>query len=139
MKDLFLLGHFIGLIIGAGTAFAVFAISYLAPKFPAAARREVLIQLFPLRYISYIGLLLLIGSGIGLIIPMGADVGRQAGFIAKMAFVAVIVAASLFGMVQMRRARSSADNNAFKLLGYAGKVSFASSMAVVAFAVYTFH
>lgn len=138
MKDVFLLGHFVGLIIGAGTAFALFAISYLAPKFPAAARREVLMQLFPLRYISYVGLLLLIASGIGLIIPMEAAV-RQAGFIIKMVFVAVIVAASIFGTIQMRRARRSADNDAFRMLGYAGKVSFASSMAVVVCAVYTFH
>jgi hypothetical protein len=139
MKDIFLLAHFIGLIVGAGTAFAVFAISYLAPKFPAAARRDVLIQLFPLRYISYIGLLLLILSGGMLIIPMGGQVASQPGFMIKMVFVAAIVAASIFGMFQMRRARRSADNDAFRMLGYAGKVSFASSMAVVVCAVYTFH
>lgn len=139
MKDIYLLVHFVGLIVGAGTGFAVFAISYLAPKFPVANRREVLIQLFPLRYISYIGLLLLIGSGIALSVQMGGEVARQAGFIVKMGFVAVIAAASVFGIVQMRRARGSADNDAFKLLGYAGKASFASSMAVVICAVYTFH
>lgn len=139
MKDLFLLVHFIGLIVGAGTAFAVFSISYLAPKFPAAARRDVLIQLFPLRYISYIGLILLIVSGGLLLMPMGMQVASQPGFIIKMVFVAVIAAASIFGIIQMRRARKSADTNAFKLLGYAGKVSVASSMAVVLCAVYTFH
>lgn len=139
MKDALLVAHFLGLIIGAGTGFAVFAIGYLAPKFPAETRREVLIQLFPLRYISYIGLLLLIVSGVWLVLPMGAAIMHQPLFMTKMVFVTVIAAASIFGMVQMGRARRGADNSVFKLLGYAGKTSFASSVIVVACAVYTFH
>jgi hypothetical protein len=139
MKDIFLLAHFLGLIIGAGTGFAVFAIGYLAPGFPAEARREVLIKLFPLRYISYIGLVLLIASGVVLSIPMGAGLMHQSVFVVKLVFVAMIAAASIFGIVQMRRVRSGADNSVFKLLGYAGKTSFASSVIVVTCAVYTFH
>ena len=129
MKDLMLLAHFLGLIIGPGTGVAVFAIGYLAPKFPAEARRDVLMKLFPLRYISYAGLLLLIASGLALSIPMGAAVMHQPAFMAKLVFVAV----------QMHRARHGADNSVFKLLGYAGKTSFAASVIVVACAVYTFH
>ncbi len=139
MKDIFLLVHFLGLIIGTGAGFAVFVISYLAPAFPAEGRREVLIKLFPLRYISYIGLLLLILSGGALIGPLWPQLDQLAWFAVKMVFVAVIAAASIFGMFLMRRARQSADNKAFKLLGYAGKASFASSLVVVACAVYTFH
>jgi uncharacterized membrane protein SirB2 len=139
MKDVFLLVHFLGVVIGTGAGFAVFVISYLAPAFPAVGKREVLIKLFPLRYISYIGLLLLILSGGALIGPLWAHVGQLSWFVTKMVFVAVIVAASIFGAFQMHRARRSADNNAFKLLGYAGKVSFVSSLVVVACAVFTFH
>ncbi len=139
MKDAFLLLHFLGLVIGTGAGFAVFVISYLAPKFPAAGRREVLIKLFPLRYISYFGLLLLILSGGALIGPLWPHVEQLSWFVSKMVFVAVIVAASILGAFQMHRAQRSADNNAFKLLGYAGKVSFVSSLIVVACAVFTFH
>lgn len=139
MKDVLLLLHFFGVIIGTGAGFAVFVIGYLAPAFPATARREVLIKLFPLRYVSYVGLLLLILSGGMLITPYWPEHEKLAWFGTKMVFVAVIAAASLFGMFQMHRAHKSPDNNAFKMLSYAGKVSFVSSLIVVTCAVFTFH
>lgn len=139
MKDVLLLVHFLGLIIGTGAGFAVFVIGYLAPGFPADGKRDVLVKLFPLRYISYIGLLLLILSGGMLLMPYWPHRETLAWFGTKMVFVGVLVIASIFGMFQMHRVRRGADNNAFKLLGYAGKVSFVSSLIVVACAVYTFH
>ena len=139
MKEALLLLHFLGLVIGAGAGFAVFVIGYLAPGFPATGKRDVLLRLFPLRYISYVGLLLLILSGGMLIQPYWPHHEELAWFGTKMVFVGVIAAASIFGMFQMRRARLSTDNNAFKMLSYAGKVSFVSSIIVVACAVYTFH
>lgn len=139
MKDLLLIAHFAGLIIGAGSGFAVFAISYIAPGFKADYRREVLIKLFPLRYISYLGLLLLIVSGGLLISPFWPNLGGMPWLVAKLAAVALLVVLSVFGAYQMRRAKLDAQSNAFKLLGYAGKASFASSLFIVTCAVYTFH
>jgi len=140
MKDALLLAHFTGLIIGAGSAFALFVIGYLAPGFEAQYRREVLLKLFPLRYVSYLGLLLLIASG-GMLVPFYWQSPAQMPWlmIAKLVFVGVIAALSLFGVLQMRRARRSTDGKAFKLLSYAGKASFASSLIVVTCAVYIFH
>ncbi len=139
MKDAMLLLHFTGLIIGAGSAFALFVISYLAAHFDASYKREVLIRLFPLRYISYLGLALLILSGGMLIPPFVPGLAHMPWLITKLAFVGLLVLLSLFGWYQMRRARLGADNNAFKLLGYAGKLSFASSLVIVTCAVYSFH
>jgi len=139
MRDLLLLLHFTGLIVGAGSAFALFVIGYLVPGFKPDYRREVLIRLFPLRYISYLGLLLLIISGGGLLAPFAHDLADMPWLIAKLVFVAILVALSLFGVYQMRRARADAQNNAFQLLGYAGKAGFASSLVIVTCAVYAFH
>jgi uncharacterized membrane protein SirB2 len=139
MKDFWLLLHFMALIIGAGSAFALFVIGYLAAGFDAAYKRTVLLKLFPLRYISYFGLLLLILSGGMLIPPFVPNLSQMPWLIAKLAFVALLVVLSGFGWYQMRRARLAADNNAFVMLGYAGKLSFASSLIIVACAVYTFH
>ncbi len=139
MKDTMLFLHFAALIIGAGSAFALFVIGYLAAGFDAGYKRAVLIRLFPLRYISYAGLLLLILSGGALLTPYAPSLAQMPWLIAKLVFVGFLVALSLFGWRQMRRARQSADNDAFKMLGYAGKLSFASSLVIVACAVFSFH
>lgn len=139
MKDILLLAHFTGLIIGAGSAFAMFVIGYLAPSFEASYKREVLIKLFPLRYISYLGLLLLIASGGMLIPPFVPNLAHMPWLVVKLAVVGLLVLLSLFGWSQMRRVRRGADGDAFKMLGYAGKLSFASSLVIVACAVYSFH
>jgi uncharacterized membrane protein SirB2 len=139
MREALLLAHFTGLIIGAGSAFALFVISYLATNFDAGYKRAVLIKLFPLRYISYLGLLLLILSGGGLLTPFLPNLTQMPWLIAKLAFVGFLVALSIFGWYQMRRAIRGTDNDAFKMLGYAGKLSFASSLIIVTCAVYSFH
>ncbi len=139
MKDLLLAAHFIGLIVGAGSAFALFVIGYLAAGFDAAYKREVLTKLFPLRYISYLGLLLLIVSGGMLIPPFVPNLAQMPWLVAKLAVVGLLVLLSLFGWSQMRRVRRGADGNGFKMLGYAGKLSFASSLIIVVCAVYAFH
>jgi hypothetical protein len=139
MREALLLLHYTGLIIGAGSAFAVLVIGYLAANFNAVYRREVLLKLFPLRYISYAGLLLLIISGTFLIPRFLPNLEHMPLLITKLVFVALLVALSVFGAYQMHRANLSAEGNAFKLLGHAGKLSFASSLVIVACAVYSFH
>ncbi len=139
MKDAMLFLHFTALIIGAGSAFALFVVGYLAVHFDAGYKREVLVRLFPLRYISYLGLLLLVLSGGALITPYAPNLAQMPWLVAKLVFVGFLVLLSLFGWRQMRRARMSADNDAFRMLGYAGKLSFASSIIIVACAVYSFH
>ena len=104
-----------------------------------AYKREVLIKLFPLRYISYLGLLLLILSGGMLIRPFWPNLAHMPWLVAKLVFVGLLVVLSLFGWYQMRRAIRSKDNDAFKMLGYAGKLGFASSLIIVTCAVYSFH
>lgn len=139
MKELLLLAHFIGLIVGPGAAFALFVIAYLAPGFDAGYRRAVLIKLFPLRYISYLGLLLLVVSGGPLLTPYVPGLAHMPWLIAKLVLVVFLVAVSLFGWYQMRRAIRGADNDAFKMLGYAGKLGFVTILVIVTCAVYSFH
>lgn len=139
MKDILLLAHFTGLIIGAGSGFAVLVIGYLSANFNAEYKREVLVKLFPLRYISYIGLALLISSGVFLIVPFLPNLEYMPWLITKLLFVAFLVALSAFGAYQMRRAKREPQNNAFVLLGYAGKMSFVSSLVIVSCAVFSFH
>jgi len=139
MKQVWLLMHFLGLLVGAGTGFAVFLIGQLAGRFDASYRRDVLVALFPLRYISYLGLLLLIFSGGMMIQPFVPGLAENSWLIVKLALVAVLVVLSIIGAYQMHRIRSYTENGRFKLLALAGKLSMVTSLVVVMCAVYAFN
>ncbi len=139
MRDFQLLIHFIGLIFGAGTGFALFVIGFLAKRFPEASRIEVIRSLYPLRYISYIGLLLLLASGVLLALQISPVIYGTPLFITKMLAVSGIILLSLYGFWQMKFTNGSNIAIRLKRLGFAGKFSFALSIVAVFCAVYTFH
>ncbi|WP_027468598.1 hypothetical protein [Deefgea rivuli] len=134
MREFLLVLHFLGLIIGAGSGFALFFISLLAPRWPAAERRDMMIRLFPLRYASYGGLLLLILSGGALLTPYAANIPQMLWL--KFAGVAVIVGCAIRGVLCMRRVAS--QPSALAQLPLLGKISFAASVLVVLCAVLAF-
>lgn len=136
MRESLLVLHFLGLIIGAGSGCALYFISLLAPRWPAAERREMMIRLFPLRYASYAGLLLLILSGGGLLTPHLAGLAQMPWFWLKLAAVAVIVVYAIRGALCMRQVAS--EPSALARLPLLGKISFAASVLVVLCAVLTF-
>ena len=139
MRDAFLLMHFTGVIFGAGSGFAIFVIGFISARFRNEYRREVLFKLFPLRYISYLGLMMLITSGILLVQPFLPNIEQMPWLIGKLIFVALLTAFSIFGVYQMRRAKSDVQGNAFTLISLAGRLSFVASMLIVICAVYSFH
>ena len=136
MREFFLMLHFLGLIIGAGSGFALFFIGLLAPRWPAAERREMMIRLFPLRYVSYGGLLLLIVSGSALLSPYAAGIAQMPWLWLKLAAVSVIVLCAIRGVRCMWRVPS--QPSALTQLPLLGKISFAASVLVVFCAVLTF-
>ena len=139
MKQILLLLHFLGLISGTGAGLAVYVIGMLAGRFDPACRRDVLIHLFPLRYLSYFGLLLLILSGGMMISPYWPGIAGNHWLVAKLALVFVLVALAAIGAYQMHRIKLGKGESAFKMLGLAGKLSLVASLAVVLCAVYSFH
>ena len=136
MREFLLVLHFLGLIIGAGSGFALFFISLLAPRWPVAERRDMMIRLFPLRYASYGGLLLLILSGSGLFTPYAAGLAQMPWVWLKFAAVAVLVICAIRGALCMRRVAS--QPSALAQLPLLGKISFAASVLVVLCAVLAF-
>jgi len=139
MRDIQLVMHFTGLIFGAGTGFAIFVIGFLSKHFPKDSRVEVLRRLYPLRYISYIGLLLLLVSGLLLAMQSSPAIYETPMFIAKMIAVSGIVLLSLYGYWQMKLTTDVNIAIRLKRLGFAGKLGFALSLIAVICAVYTFH
>lgn len=138
-RDILLLTHFLGLIIGAGSGFALFVISFLSPRFPVETRRAVILALFPLRYISYIGLAILIISGLSLTLLFYPLWATNLYFQIKLASVAALVLISLAGLVLMHRLRKGGPDHDLRRLGLLGKIGFALSLIAVGCAVRAFH
>jgi uncharacterized membrane protein len=125
MRDVLLIIHFSGLIIGAGAGFSIFCIGLISKTFKPEYKLEVALKLIPLRYISYLGLLVLLG--------------QMPWLHAKLSAVGVLVLLSLFGLTQIRRAQQGQAAPAFKNLALVGKLSLLMSITIVICAVMTFH
>lgn len=142
MRDLLLLIHFLSLVIGAGSAFSLYIISLLAKRFDASYKAQVLVILFPLRYVSYSGLIFLIVSGALLAQPFLSSIQSMPWFIAKLFLIAVLVILSVLGMFCMRRigtVEPTLRPPLFLRLALIGKVSVLTSIGIVICAVMTFH
>lgn len=139
MRDLLLFAHFFGLVIGAGSGFALFVIGRLSPRFPAEARRSIVMTLFPLRQISYAGLALLIVSGGVLSQPFYPLLGNMPWFQVKLTAVAALTGLSVAGMILMHKLRNGGPDHHLRQLGLIGKISVVLSLIVLACAVASFH
>ncbi|WP_373974091.1 hypothetical protein NT239_10600 [Chitinibacter sp. SCUT-21] len=136
-RDLLLTLHFVGLIVGAGSGFALFVIGFLLPRFAERERAEIAIGLYTLRYMSYAGLLLLVVTGILMLQALWQGVQDSLWLWGKLLAVAIIVVCAVFGVQAMRRPRP--DAAVFRRLALLGKISVAASLWVVICAVQSFH
>ena len=139
MRDLILFLHFSGIVIGAGAGFSLFIIGFLAAHWDAAYRATVAQSLFPLRYVSYAGLTLLVLSGGVLIAPYGPMIHTMPWLMAKLTCVLLLVLLSGSGAYQMRRARLGQAADALKKLSLIGRASVVLSLGIVLCAVMSFH
>ncbi|WP_288841683.1 hypothetical protein [uncultured Deefgea sp.] len=136
MRDVLLLVHFLGLVLGAGSGFSLFFIGHLALRWPAEARRETMVRLFALRYASYVGLLLLVLSGGALLRPYSTQLAQMPWLWVKALAVTVIVICAVLGIWRMRQV--SQQPAALLRLPILGKVSLAASMLAILAAVMAF-
>ncbi|QLG89410.1 hypothetical protein HQ393_14785 [Chitinibacter bivalviorum] len=137
MRDFYLTVHFLGLVMGAGSGFALFVLSFVLPRITEGARREMAIGLFTLRYVSYAGLLVLMASGVLLLRPLWPAMQASPWLHAKLGGVAIIAICAVFGVHAMRQPRPNAAT--FRRLALLGKISVVASVLVVMAAVQSFH
>jgi uncharacterized membrane protein len=142
MRDILLLTHFLSLVVGAGSALSLYIISVLAKRFDASYKAQVLIILFPLRYVSYLGLIFLIVSGLLLAQPFLSSLGYLPWFIAKLILVTLLVMLSVIGVYSMRKIKlveAGLRPPLFQRLALIGKASVIISISIVICAVMAFH
>lgn len=140
MRDLLLLTHFTGLVVGAGAAFSLWCVGLYTRSYDSDLREQLLLSLFRLRYISYIGLILQLTSGVMLLIPFLPVIDAFPLFKMKMIAVAGITLLAIYGLVVSLGVspRSSATTALLKL-GRIGKINIVLGLIAATCSVYTFH
>jgi hypothetical protein len=139
MNDLALLLHMIGIAVGVGSAFSLFVIGIMAKSFDKSYKVEMLYKFFTLRYIAYIGLIVLIISGLFLTTPYIDEIPNMPYFITKLILAGMLLAISIYGTYQMVTAKNKTPQEVLKNLSYAGKIGFILGFLIIVTAVFAFH
>jgi uncharacterized membrane protein len=117
MFNALLILHFFGLSIGAGTSIYLLALARYATKNLEQAEARVLVPGIAgaISLVGNIGLVLLLGSGVSMIVMLGAG-AMSAMFEVKMLLVALIVVFVATMNYLAHRVRHQQDNSAARLM-----------------------
>lgn len=130
--------HFLGLAMGLSVSFSNIVMAGLINK--AAPPEKAVLGRFPMAMtrVGDIGLVLLIGSGIGLLfLKWGGFSAMRPEFHIKLTLVAVLI--GLIGFIHAQQARlKRGDASAMARIQIAGKAAFVTALAIVVFAVLAF-
>ncbi len=139
MRDIALIVHFIGLVMGLGTAFSHMFLDIAASKHDAADARKLHMHSFALSRMGHIGLALLILSGGYLMTPYWGMLTSMPLLMLKLALV--IVLSALIGIIsaKARKAREGDTDAQLRKIVPIGRATLVVGVLIVVLAVYVFH
>ena len=139
MKDIMLIVHFIGLIMGVGTSLALIFLGKVKSKMEKQERINFSLNTLALGKMGQIGLFLLVLSGGYLMTPHWQSLSTSFLLMAKLTLVgfliALIVAISSFA----KKAKKGDAEKSLKTIGLLVKLALFTGLSVVIIAVYYFH
>jgi len=139
MRDVMLIAHFIGLTMGLGTSFAHAFLDKLISKMDKDQATKFRLQVMVLSLMGYIGIILLIISGIFLIIPYSPTLLSNPLLIIKLLLVAVLVILLILIHNGIRKAQKSDAEKNLKRIEPLGKLTLVIGITIVIIAVNIFH
>jgi uncharacterized membrane protein len=141
MYDVYLMVHFLGLAIGAGTPFYMAALAIHAEKTgdPAVVKQTMLGPGGAVSMVGAVGLVLLLVSGVLLLSELPSADQLQGTFKLKLTVVAIIVLYVGSMKFLAKKAKREEGMETMTLIGKLGKLGPLLSLAVIALAVLTFH
>ncbi len=138
MRDIMLIIHFIGLAMGLGSSFANLFLGMAIAKMPPDEARAFALKAMALRKMGYIGLSLLILSGLYLMSPYWRILPTTPLLIAKLLLVVVLV--GLISVLTKAGDKFKAgDATQMKLLKPLGRIGLIITLVIVILAVSVFH
>jgi len=138
MRDIMLIIHFIGLAMGLGANFANLFLSMAASKMPPEEARAFALKAMVIRKMGYIGLSLLILSGLYLMSPYWRILPTTPLLIAKLLLVVVLVGLITI-MTKAGDKFKNGDASQMKILKPLGRIALIITLVIVILAVGVFH
>jgi uncharacterized membrane protein len=139
MRELMLVIHFTGLAMALGTGFANLFLGVAASKLEPAEKGSFMSKTLILGRMGQIGLGLLILSGLYLASPFWQAIGFMPLFIVKLSLVVLLTI--VVSMISLKVKKAKKENNPALLakIKPLGIITFLLGIAIVVFAVLSFH
>lgn len=139
MRDVMLIIHFIGLIMGVGTGFAHIFLGMAAGQLSAEEATKFRLNTLVISKMGNIGLSLLIISGLYLFTPYWSILGSSPLLMAKLGLVIVLIILISVINLTARQALKGNPEAAFRKLQTLGKFTMLVSLSIIIVAVLIFH
>jgi hypothetical protein len=139
MRDLMLIIHFIGLAMAVGTGFANLFLGLVASKLEPAEKGSFMSKTLILGRMGQIGLGLLLLSGFYLATPFWQVIGFMPLFIVKLSLVALLLIMVTIILFIVSKAKKQGNSALLAKIKPLGILNFLLGIAIVIFAVLTFH
>jgi len=139
MREVMLTLHFIGLTMGLGTGFAQAFLGIVISKMPPGEATKFRLHSLVLGKMGFIGIVLLIFSGLYLMTPYWKVLPSTPLLILKLVLVTILVVLITLISITSKRAKNGDAEGSFKKMGPLGKMALITGLVIVILAVSIFH
>lgn len=139
MKDVMLIIHFIGLVMGVGTSFAFIFLGRVKSKMENQEGQKFLLNTLALGKMGQIGLTLLVISGGYLMTPYWQSLSTSFLLTTKLVLVLVLIVFIITISSLAKKAKKGDAEKHIKKIELFIKLALLTSLSIVIIAVYNFH
>jgi uncharacterized membrane protein len=139
MRNIMLMVHFLGLIMGVGTGIAHMFLGIASSRMEKKEAQKFLLNTHILSKMGTIGITLLVISGGYLITPYLHNIANMPTLIAKLSLVLVLIIFLIIIGITSRKAHQEEPEKYLKRLKSLGQVTLLLSLTIIVLAVITFH
>lgn len=131
--------HFIGLAMGIGTSFGFMFLGIASSKMEKKEAQKFTLNSFALSKMGYIGITLLVISGVFLMAPFWEVLSTAPLLIAKLFMVLVLIGLVYTINVYANKAKKGDTDTYLKKIPPVGRIALLFGVSIVILAVYMFH
>ena len=139
MKDVMLITHFIGLVMGVGTSFALIFLGRVKSKMEKLEGQKFMLNTLALGKMGQIGLSLLILSGGYLMTPYWGSLSNSSLLMTKLVFVSLLIVFIVIISTLAKKAKQGDTEKQLKKIELFIKLALLTGLTIVILAVYNFH
>lgn len=139
MKVLMLILHFIGLTMGLGTGFANAFLGIVASRMSADEATKFRLRLLVLSKMGYIGIALLVISGLYMITPYWKVLSSMPLLVGKLVLVVILILLIALIGIAGKKAKAGDAELHFKKMERLGKLALLTGVMIVVLAATVFH